>query len=104
MGKEPEKKSDRIDMRVFNTIVIFDVYTVGRSPETCRETILEAIQAGTIQPNEVVAKEVTMANSIRTSWTEQKPWVAKDVTDEEFEQIKDLTTSQAWDAFYKRHG
>lgn len=101
MGKE-EKKPDRIDMRVYNTIVIFDVYTVGRSPEACRETILDAIKAGTIQPTEIVAKEITMQNSIRASWVDQKPWVAADITDTEFEQIKELTTLQAWDAFYKR--
>jgi hypothetical protein len=93
---------DRIDLRLYNTIVIFDVYSVGRSPEACRDSLLAAIRAGEVEPTERVAREVTMQNSIRASWLEQKPWYASDVSDGEFESLKELSCSDAWDTFYKK--
>ena len=103
-GKEPTKEvvKDRIDMRLFNTIVIFDMYTVARSPEEAREALLAAIREGSATPTENTAKEVTMHNSIRQSWIGQKPWFATDITDEEFEQLKPLTVGEVWERFYKK--
>jgi hypothetical protein len=99
-----ESKPDRIDLRIYNTIVVFDVYTVARSPEAAREALIAAIAAGEAKPTEIAAKEVTMVNSIRQSWTETSPYVAADVTDEEFETLRGITTLAAWDRFYKRPG
>lgn len=95
-------KPDRIDLRLYNTIIVYDVYTVGHTEEAARESLLAAILSGEAKPTETIAREVTMSNSIRTSWLEQKPWYASDVSDDEFEQFKTMTTSAVWDRFYKR--
>lgn len=98
--KTPEK--DRVDLKLFNTIVIFDVYTVGRSPEETKKALLAAIAAGDAAPTEITAREITSANSLRASWLDQAPYVAGDVTDEEFETLKGITTGAAYERFYKR--
>jgi hypothetical protein len=98
---ENEKKKDRIGLRLYNTIVIFDVYTVAKSPEAAREAILAAITSGE-KPTEAVVKEVTMVNSIRSSWCEEKPFVAADITDEEFESLRGSTTQQTYERLYTK--
>jgi hypothetical protein len=99
--KESDKK-DRIDLRLYNTIVIFDVYTIARSSEAARDSILAAIASGDAKPSEVVAKELTSPGSVRASWVDQSPFVASDITDEEFAQLKGITTSAAFERFYQK--
>ena len=101
-----EKPKDRIDLRLFNTIIIFDVYTVARTAEAAREGLLSAIRASEnpAEPSESVAREITMKNSIRLSWVEQKPWYANDVTDDEFAALKENTTMQLFERFYEKRG
>mgnify|MGYP001289189670 CR=1 FL=1 len=95
------KNKDRVDLRLYNTIVVFDVYMIARSAEAAREGLLSTI-TGTIAPTETVAKEVTMPNSIRQSWVNEKPWMALDVTEEEFEQLKGITASEAFTKLYTK--
>jgi len=95
-------EKDRIDLRLYNTIVIFDVYTVARTPEAAREALLAAIADGSAKPTEMVAKELTSPRSIRASWVDQAPYVGADITDEEFEKLKGITTSQAYEQFYTK--
>jgi len=95
-------KKDRVDIRLYNTIAVFDVYTVARTNEAARDALLAAIVAGDAKPTEVTAKEITMPGSIRSSWTEQNPFVASDITDEEFETLKGITTSAAFERFYMK--
>jgi hypothetical protein len=105
MGQQvaaPKKEPDRVDLRLFNTIIIFDVYTIARSGEAAREALIELIKTAQIEPTEAVAKESTMANSIRASQADVSPLVAVDVTDEEFEQLKGITNAQAFERFYKK--
>lgn len=108
MGTTPGKSTkvealkDRVDLRLFNTIVIFDDYTVAKTADEARAALLAAIADGSAAPTEVVSKEVTMANSIRTSKADEKPLVAGDVTDEEFETLKGITNSAAFERFYTR--
>jgi hypothetical protein len=99
-SKEKTKEKDRVGLRLYNTIVVVDVYTIAKSPEAAREALLAAIASGDAKPTEAVAKEVTMANSIRNSWLEEKPFVAADITDEEFETLKGITTGSAFEKFY----
>lgn len=96
------KTKDRIELRLFNAIVIFDDYVVAKSSEAAREALLAAIASSDVTPMEIVAKETTMANSIRSSKTDDKPLVAADVTDEEFETLKGITNSAAFERFYTR--
>jgi hypothetical protein len=93
---------DRIDLRVYNTIVIYDVYTVGHTADSARDSLVAAIASGDAKPTEIVAKEVTSANSIRASWVEQTPYVAADVTDDEFESIKGNAVGAMWAKLYTK--
>lgn len=105
MGQQaaaPKKEADRVDLRLYNTIVIFDVYTIARSGEAAREALIELIKTAQIEPTENVAKESTMVNSIRASQLEASPLVAADVTDEEFATLKGITNAQAFERFYKK--
>jgi hypothetical protein len=45
---------------------------------------------------------VTSANSIRASWVEQTPYVAADVTDDEFESIKGNAVGAMWAKLYTK--
>lgn len=100
--KTDDKPKDRVNLRLFNTIVIFDDYVVAKDGQSAREALLAALTAGEVTPMEIVAKEVTMINSIRASKTEEKPLVAADVTDEEFETLKGITNIEAFNRFYTR--
>jgi len=95
---------DRIDLRLYNAIVVYDDYVIARSSEAAREALFAAIASADVKPMEVVAKEVTMANSIRTSKVDGNPLVAADVTDEEFETLRGITNSVAFERFYTRRG
>ena len=106
-NKQPEPKpKDRIDLRLYNTIIIFDVYTVARSGDAAREGLLAAIrsQDNPAEPSENIAREVTMKNSIRGSWVEQKPYYASDISDEEFEKNRTYTTMELFERFYEKRG
>ena len=105
-AKTADKPKDRIDLRLFNTILIFDVYVVARTAETARECLLAAIRQADDpqQPSESVARDVTMKNSIRQSWVEQKPLYASDVTDEEFEANRPYGTMELYERFYEKRG
>src|SRR5262245_37698342 len=98
--KQEPTKPDRIDLRLYNAIVIYDVYMVARSPEAARKTLLDAISSGHAAYTEAVVKEVTMANSIRSSWVDQGPYIASDVSDEEFTSLTGITTGAAFERFY----
>lgn len=100
--KPTETTKDRVGLRLFNAIIIYDDYVVAKSAEEARTTLQTGIIAGDVSPIEIVAKEVTMANSIRSSKTDDKPLVASDVTDEEFETLKGITNSAAFERFYER--
>lgn len=93
---------DRIDLRLYNTIIIFDVYTIGRTAEEARATLLAAIAAGDAKPTEMVARELTARGSVRESWVDQPPYIASDVTEEEYKDLKGITTAEAFDRFYVR--
>jgi hypothetical protein len=102
LTKNIEEKKDRVSLRLYNTIAIFDIYVAAHTPEAAREALIEAIKSGELKPSEMVAKEVTMPGSIRSSWVDEKPWVAPDVTDEEFESLKGSTTMQAYEKLYTK--
>jgi hypothetical protein len=63
---------------------------------------MAAIASGDLKPSEIVAKEVTMPTSIRESWRNENPWMAPDVTDEEFENLKGKSTQLTFEQFYTK--
>lgn len=89
-------------MKLFNTIVIFDVFTVGNDPEKAREAVLTAIRDGAT-PTEMTALEARSESNIRTSWRDQKPFVAADVSDADFEKkVKGHTTVEMFKQIYTK--
>lgn len=103
--KDPPKPVNKTpgpdEPKLYNTIIIFDVYTVAKSSEKARETLLHWIQNEQFKPSESVAHEVRRDPEVRLSWREEKPLVADDITDEEFEKtVKGHTTIQIFEQLY----
>jgi len=89
-------------MKLFNTVVIFDVFCVGNDPEKAREAVLDAIREG-MKPSEMTALEARTEGNIRQSWRDQKPFVAADISDADFEKkIKGHTTIELWKSIYTK--
>jgi hypothetical protein len=98
------KKPDRIGLKLYNTIAIFDVYTISRDGNIARDALIAAIASGDVEPTEITATEIRQQTSIRSSWLEKSPFVATDVTDAEFATLKGITTGAAFERFYCRRG
>lgn len=88
-------------MKLYNTIAIFDVYIVAESGEAAREALLASIKEGT-KPSEVTATETVRETAIRSGFREERPFVAGDVSDEDFEKCKGKTTAQVFQDLYTK--
>ena len=92
-------------MKLFNAIAIFDVFIVAESSESARATLLKWIRDEKLPPTETRAFESRMENSIRASWCDQKPLVADDISDSDFENhVKGHTTLEIFQHIYTRRG
>ena len=90
-------------MKIYNAIVLYDVYVVAESGEAARDAVMQFITAGDLQPSESKAMETREERSIRSSWRDQKPLVGADVSDENFEKlVKGHTTVEVFTSIYKR--
>lgn len=87
--------------KLYNTIAIYDVYVVAESDEEA-QAALQAWRA-TNAPSETVVVEVRREVSIREAWCVQKPLVANDVSDEDFEKIKGKTTAEIYRELYTKN-
>jgi predicted NAD-dependent protein-ADP-ribosyltransferase YbiA (DUF1768 family) len=89
-------------MKLFNVVIIHDVFVVGDNPEKAREAVLAAIREGT-SPTEMTALEARSESNIRQSWREQKPYVAADISDADFEKVvKGHTTIEMFKQIYTK--
>lgn len=88
-------------MKLYNTIVIFDVYTIANSAEAARQSALQWIRERELPVSESTAIE-TRTDNIRSSWRDQKPLVADDVSDSDFESIKGKTAADIWAQLYTK--
>lgn len=79
-------------MKVWNVIVVHDVYAIAETPEAARASIIAAIASGEIEITEQNAIPVNHERSIRETWRDQKPFVGDDVSDADFETLKGKTT------------
>jgi hypothetical protein len=77
-------------MKLFNSIVVFDVYCVAEDELTALEAVQMHITNG-LPASEGVSREVREDKHVRESWREQTPLVANDVSDEDFEQLRGKT-------------
>jgi hypothetical protein len=88
-------------VKLYNTIIVFDVFVVAESPETARAAALEGLR-GELAPSEQVATEVTRPNTIRAAWAAQTPFVADDVSDADFKTIYGKTTDAIYALLYTK--
>ena len=89
-------------MKLYNTVIIYDVYAVANSGEEATKAVLAAIREG-VNPSEMTALETRTANNIRQSWLDQGPYVGADISDSDFEKkIKGKTTFDMFKAIYTR--
>ena len=83
-------------MKLYNTIIVWDVYTVAESPEEAHSAALATIKgiaSDDVLPHSTDAQvEVTNEREIREAWLAERPLVAGDVSDADFETLKGKTT------------
>jgi hypothetical protein len=85
-------------LKLHNVIVVFDVYALAHDAVQAREVILAAIRdMNPLPPSEAVALPTSRIREVRAAWTGQKPFVADDVTDAEFESVKGKTTLEVFE-------
>jgi hypothetical protein len=88
-------------VKLFNAIAIYDIYIVAESGEAARKALVLAIKDDPdFKPSEVVANESVREGSIREGWREERPLVAADVSDGDFEKVRGRTTSEIFQRLY----
>lgn len=94
---------ERIEpLKLYNTIIIFDVYAVAKSPEAANEAVKAWIKSGELAPSSENALEAREERNIRASWLDERPIIGDDLTDEEFKSLKGKSTAEAFTRFYKK--
>jgi hypothetical protein len=91
-------------MRLYNTIAIFDLYIVAGNGETARDTLIDTIKNGYLAPSEITATEAKTERSIRAGYRDERPFVASDVSDDDFAKCKGKTTIQIFQTIYEKRG
>jgi len=91
-------------MRLFNTIAVFDVFVVANTGDSAREALLAWIHDETLEPNEIVAVEVSRSAAIRAACRELSPIVAADVSDSEYAEVLGKTTIEIFQYIYEKRG
>ena len=72
-------------MKLYNVVKTFDVYAVAESPEEARAVVETFIRQEGLPASDEIAIE---------AWHEQRPMVADDVSDTDFDQLKGKTTME----------
>jgi hypothetical protein len=93
-------------MKLYNTIAIYDVYVVAESAEAARAQLLAAIGGTTtdLQPTEMTSTETVREGAIRRGFRDERPFVALDVSDDDFKKIAGKTTAEIFAHIYTKRG
>ena len=76
-------------MKLYNTVVVWDIYVLAESNQAAREAAMSMIQgADQLQPSESTAIEVRKENEIRDAWRQESPIVGADIGDADFAKVK----------------
>ena len=81
-------------MKLYNVVKTFDVYAVAESPEEARAVVETFIRQEGLPASDEIAIEATDPRHVREAWHEQRPMVADDVSDADFDQLKGKTTME----------
>lgn len=84
-------KKNAASIQLFNTVVQFDIYIAAHSKEEAEAAVLAAIQQGE-KPMEVFSYAILNPRDIRNDWREERPLVAAEVSDEEWQPFTGKTT------------
>ena len=88
-------------MKLFSSIAIYDVCVVSDSSEQAREALLAAIADGA-KPTEITATEIVRESAIRSGFREERPFVAADISDVDFNKCKGKTTAEIFAQIYTK--
>lgn len=89
-------------MKLYNVIIIHDVYCVANDPEEARAAVRAAIKED-FAPTEQTALETRFESNVRASWRDQKPFVGNDISDEDFDKlVKGSTTIEMFKKLYTK--
>jgi hypothetical protein len=92
-----------------NVILVWDVYVVAESPGAAREAAmalaLHPDKDERIPPSETNALPVLNQRAIRESWLNERPIVADDVSDADFERVcKGHTVTEVFAKLHTKGG
>lgn len=83
-------------MRLMNVIVIYDVYCVAEQEGPAIDAVRSLVLSGEIKPNHY--KALALGTSpVRPDWRAERPIVADDISDVDFERLKGKTTQEVYD-------
>lgn len=91
-------------MKLFNTILVWDVCVIAESEEAARAAVYAMITAteDPLKPSDSTAIEAREERNIRTAWRDERPIVGADVSDDDFETLKGKTVVEAHAMLYKK--
>ena len=93
-------------MKLFNVIMIHDVYVVAESPEDARATLAafvkEQARLDDLKLNESTALEARSENNVRESWRKERPLVGNSVSDADFAKLKGKGTAEIYKMIYTK--
>lgn len=81
--------------KLYNTIVVWDVYALAESEEDARAAALANITSGELPPSEQVAHDVGK-RPVRAAWLGEKPLVGDAVSEADYENARGKTCEQIW--------
>lgn len=87
-------------MKIYNCIVQYDIYVVAESKEDAMQAALKVIAKE--PPNDTATYEVQHIRDIRNDWRIQQPFVAPDISDDDFEPFQGKTTEEVYSALYTK--
>lgn len=91
-------------MKLYNTIIVWDVYTVGADDEDPMAVLAAATEAcrGDLPASTGTALHVTQPREVRAAWVAEKPLVSNGVSDADFEQLKGKTTMEIFKMLHEK--
>lgn len=81
-------------MKLYNTIIAFDCYVFAESEGAAIDALNEMIKSGEVGGTHRKALELR-ASPVRKEWQDERPLVAADVSDADFERLRGKTIQQA---------
>jgi hypothetical protein len=89
-------------MKIWNIIKTWDVYVLAETPEEALKAVGLHIRQEGLRASEEVAIETREERNVRAAWRDEKPMVADDVSDADFERAKGKTTIEVFNMLHVR--